>query len=113
MATSLCVSSNDFNSSRKWERGGYKFNWRASEASATLSGKYKFELVWYMYINVYVIWAELDHSHFYMCQPFLYVPAISNVVTTGNGHYNVSKRNCALWFVFSIQSSVHGTATVN
>ena len=30
---------------------------------------------WY----AYVMWAELDHCH------FLYVPAISNVVITGNG----------------------------
>ena len=30
--------------------------WRASEASETLSGVYKFELMWYVYIyNVYVI----------------------------------------------------------
>ena len=29
--------------------------------------------------HVYVIWAELGHSH------FLYVPAVSNVVTNGNG----------------------------
>ena len=29
--------------------------------------------------HVYVMWAELGHSH------FLYVSAISNVVTNGNG----------------------------
>ena len=29
--------------------------------------------------HVYVMWAELGHSH------FLYVPAVSNVVTNGNG----------------------------
>ena len=29
--------------------------------------------------HVYVMWAELYHSH------FLYVPAVSNVVTNGNG----------------------------
>ena len=29
--------------------------------------------------HVYVMWAELDRSH------FLYVPAVSNVVTNGNG----------------------------
>ena len=28
--------------------------------------------------HVYVMWAELGHSH------FLYVPAVSNVVTNGN-----------------------------
>ena len=52
--------------------------------------------------------AELGHSH------FLYVPAVSNVVTTGNGTgtKSVLKWNCALWFVFSIQSSVYGITTV-
>ena len=29
--------------------------------------------------HIYVIWAELGHSH------FLYVPAVSKVVTNGNG----------------------------
>ena len=29
--------------------------------------------------HVYVMWAELGHSH------FVYVPAVSNVVTNGNG----------------------------
>ena len=29
--------------------------------------------------HAYVMWAELGHGH------FLYVPAVSNVVTTGNG----------------------------
>ena len=29
--------------------------------------------------HVYIMWAELGHSH------FLYVPAVSNVVTNGNG----------------------------
>ena len=29
--------------------------------------------------HVYVMWAELGHSN------FLYVPAVSNVVTNGNG----------------------------
>ena len=29
--------------------------------------------------HAYVMWAELGHSH------FLYVPAVSNVVTNGNG----------------------------
>ena len=30
------------------------YYWRASEASKTLSGVYKFELVWYIYIYIYV-----------------------------------------------------------
>ena len=53
--------------------------------------------------HVYVIWAELGHCH------FLYVPAVINVVTTGNGAgtKNVLKWNCALGFEFSIQSSVY------
>ena len=46
--------------------------------------------------------------------PFLYVPAVLNVVTNGNGTgtKNVLKWNCALGFEFSIQSSVYGTITV-
>ena len=47
--------------------------------------------------HAYVMWAELGHSH------FLYVLAVSNVVTTGNGHLKWSR---VLGFVFSIQSSV-------
>ena len=57
--------------------------------------------------HVYVMWAELDHSH------FLYVPAVSNIVTNGNG---TGTKNVLMepWlrFVFSIQSSVHGATTV-
>ena len=54
------------------------------------------------------MWAELGH-----CQ-FLYVPAVSNIVTTGNGTgtKNVLKWNRALGFEFSIRSSVYGTTTV-
>ena len=42
--------------------------------------------------HTYVMWAELDHCH------FLYVPAVSNIVTTGNGTgtKNVLKWNHAL-----------------
>ena len=32
----------------------YGINWRASEASETLSGVYKFELVRYIYIYIYI-----------------------------------------------------------
>ena len=48
--------------------------------------------------HVYVMWAELGHCH------FLCVPAVSNVVTTGNGTgtKNALKRNRVLGFVFSI-----------
>ena len=96
-------------------------HWRASEASETLSGVYKFELVRYMGIYVwryvchnssachaYVMWAELGHCH------FLYVPAVLNVVITGNGTgtKNFFKWNRALGFEFSIQSSVYGATTV-
>ena len=46
--------------------------------------------------------------------PFLYVPAVLNAVTTGNGTgtKNVLKWNRAFGFEFSIQSSVYGTTTV-
>ena len=56
--------------------------------------------------HAYVMLAELGHCH------FLYVPAVLNVVTTGNGTgtKNVLKWNRALGF--SIQSSVYGTTTV-
>ena len=96
-------------------------NWRASEASETQSGVYKFELVRCIYIYVwryvclnssachaYVMWAELVHCH------FLYVPAVFNVVTTGNGTgtKNVLKWNRTLGLEFSIQSSVYGAITV-
>ena len=58
--------------------------------------------------HAYVMWVELGHGH------FLYVPPVSNVVTTGNctGTKNVLKWNLALRFVFSIQSSVYGATTV-
>ena len=54
------------------------------------------------------MWAELGHCH------FLYVPAVLNVVTTGNrtGTKNVLKWNRALGFEFSILSSVYGATTV-
>ena len=46
--------------------------------------------------------------------PFLYVPAVLNVVTTGNGmgSKNVLKWNRSLGFEFSIKSSVYGATTV-
>ena len=58
--------------------------------------------------HAYIMWAELGHCH------FVYVPAVSTVVTTGNGMgtKNVLKWIRALRFVFSIQSSVYGTTTV-
>ena len=58
--------------------------------------------------HAYVMWAELGHCH------FLYVPAVLNVVTTGNGTgtKNVLKWNRALGFEFSILTSVYGATTV-
>ena len=62
----------------------YSFG-RASEASETLSGVYKFKLVRYMYIHIwvkryvchnssachtYIMWAELCQAIIYMCQLF-------------------------------------------
>ena len=57
--------------------------------------------------HAYVMWAELHHCH------FVYVPAVLNVVTTGNGTgtKNVLKWNRVLGFDFSIQSSVYGATT--
>ena len=58
--------------------------------------------------HVYVMWAELGHCH------LLYIQAVSNVVTTGNGTgtKNILKWNRELGFEFSIQSSVYGATTV-
>ena len=54
------------------------------------------------------MWAELGHCL------FLYVPAVLNVVTTGNGKGTkyVLKLNHALGFEFGIQSSVCRATTV-
>ena len=50
----------------------------------------------------------VGHSH------FLYVPAVLNVVTNGNGMGTKKcfKRNRALGFEFSFQSSVYSATTV-
>ena len=58
--------------------------------------------------HAYIMWAEFGHCH------FLYVPAVLNVLTTGNstGTNNVLKWIRALGFEFSIQSSVYGATTV-
>ena len=59
--------------------------------------------------HAYVMWAELGHCH------FLYMPAVLNVVTTGNG---TGTKNVLKWTMrlclslVSIQSSVYGTTTV-
>ena len=58
--------------------------------------------------HAFVMWVELHHCH------FVYVPAVLNIVTTGNGTCtkNVLKWNRALGFEFSIQSSVYCATTV-
>ena len=58
--------------------------------------------------HAYIMWVELGHCH------FLYVPAVSNVLTTrnGTGTKNVLKWKRSLGFEFSIQSFVYGTTTV-
>ena len=79
-----------------------------------ISSKYIYIYVWRYVCHIssachaYVLWAELGHCH------FLYMPAILNVVTTGNGTgtKNVLKWNRSLGFKFSIQSSVYGATTV-
>ena len=94
-------------------------SWRASEASETLSGVYKFEVVQYIYIymcvwryvchnssacHAYVMWAELGHCH------FLYVPAVLNVVTTGNGTGTKNVLNGTVRLGLSLVSSLLSTA---
>ena len=56
----------------------------------------------------YVMWAKLGQCH------FLYLPAVLNVVTTGNGTGTKKflKWNRALGSEFSIKSSVYGTTIV-
>ena len=58
--------------------------------------------------HVHVMWAELGQTN------FLYVPAVSNVASNGNGTGNQKcfKRKRAVGFEFSIQSSVYGATTV-
>ena len=93
-------------------------SWRASEASETLSGVYKFDLVRYVYIyicmevrmsyssacHIYVMWAELGHSH------FLYAPAVSNVVTNGNGTGTENVLKGTMRLGLSLVSSLLSTA---
>ena len=58
--------------------------------------------------HAHVMWAELGHSYIFD------VPAVGNVVATGNGmgSKNIFKWNRALGFEFSIQSSVYCATTV-
>ena len=50
--------------------------------------------------NAYVMWAELDHSH------FLYAPAVSSVVTIGNGTGTKNVLKGTVRFGLSLLSSV-------
>ena len=54
--------------------------------------------------HVYVIWAELGHSH------FLYVPAVSNVVTNGNGTGTKNVLKGTVRLGLSLVSSLLSTA---
>ena len=50
--------------------------------------------------HIYVMWAELGHSH------FLYVPAVSNVVTNGNGMGTKNVLKGTVRFGLSLVSSL-------
>ena len=50
--------------------------------------------------HIYVMWAELGHSH------FLYVPAVSNIVTNGNGTGTKNVLKGTVRFRFSLVSSL-------
>ena len=75
---SMQTSVRDTNQGYKFELYGYKIKCLTNFSGSVLI---------YMYVchnsgacHAYVLWAELGHSH------FLYVLAVSNVVTTGNRH---------------------------
>ena len=53
--------------------------------------------------QAYVMWAKLGHSH------FLYVPAVSNVVTTGNGTGTKNVLKGTVRFGLSLVSSLLST----
>ena len=53
--------------------------------------------------HVYVMWAELGHSHFLYV---LYVPAVSNVVTNGNGMGTKNVLKGTVRFSLSLVSSL-------
>ena len=54
--------------------------------------------------HAYVKWAELSHCH------FLYVPAVLNIVTTGNGMGTKMFSNGTVCFGLSLVSSLLSTA---
>ena len=110
LSLALCVYTWQVNQALHFPVVQYLPYWRASE---TLSGVYKFELMRYVYIyvwryvchnssacHVYVMWAELGHSH------FLYVPAVSNVVTNGNGTGTKNVLKGTVRFCLSLVSSL-------
>ena len=73
-------------------------------------GTYKYIYVW-RYVchissacHVYVMWAELVHSY------FLYVPAVSNVVTNGNGTGTKNVLKGTVHLGLSLVSSLLSTA---
>ena len=88
---------------------------RATKGTFNYSLSYTYIYVLrYLYHNssvchAYVMWAEIGHCH------FLYVPAVSNVVTTGNSTVTMNVLNGTVRLglsLESIQSSVYGTTTV-
>ena len=54
--------------------------------------------------HIYVMWAELGHSH------FLYVPTVSNVVTNGNGTGTKNVLKGTMRLGLSLVSSLLSTA---
>ena len=54
--------------------------------------------------HAYITWAELGRSH------FLYVPAVSNVVTNGNGTGNKNVLKGTVHLGLSLVSSLLSTA---
>ena len=54
--------------------------------------------------HVYVMWAELGHSH------FLYVPAVSNIATNGNGTGTKNVLKGTVRLGLSLVSSLLSTA---
>ena len=88
-------------------------NWRASEASETLSGVYKFELVQYMYGGTYaimVVHASIHNVGGVRPQPFFVRPAVLNVVTNGNGTGTKNVLKGTLRLGLSLISSLPSTA---
>ena len=58
--------------------------------------------------HAYIMWVELGHCHFVIRAGSFKL----RTTGSGTGTNNVFKWNRALWFEFSIQSSVYGATTV-